>query len=295
MRILILGITGMLGSTAFRLLSRRGDVAVFGTARHGAVHRWFPDVGPGRILSGVDAKCPEQLAAVINKVEPDIVVNAIGIIKQVEAALDPLTAIPINTELPHRLASLCARAGARLIHISTDCVFSGKVGGYREDDPPDACDLYGLSKFLGEIDQPHALTLRTSIIGPELSTRHGLLEWFLAQRGRVPGYAGAVFSGLTSAELTRVIADYIAPRPELSGLYHVAAAPITKHDLLDLISAQYQHAVTIEPIAEPMINRSLNSDRFCKATGYVVPDWPSMIRQMHALDWRDRHVWPTVV
>ncbi|HEU4962037.1 MAG TPA: SDR family oxidoreductase [Sphingomonas sp.] len=286
MRILVLGITGMLGSTAFRLLSARGDAEVFGLARSESALRWFPGISADRILAGIDAASPDRLADAIAQVRPDVVINAIGIIKQIDAALDPLTTIPINAELPHRLALLCALSGARLIHVSTDCVFSGRTGGYREDDPPDATDLYGLSKYLGEVDQPHALTLRTSIIGPELATRHGLLEWFLSQRGSVRGYAGTVFSGLTSAELTRAIAEYAIPHPELHGLYHVAAAPIAKHDLVRMIRSEYRHPVAIERVAEPTIDRSLDGDRFRAATGYVAPAWPEMIRQMHFLDER---------
>jgi dTDP-4-dehydrorhamnose reductase len=286
MRILVLGVTGMLGSTAFRLLSRRGDLEVFGLARCGSARRWFPGIAADRLLTGVDAANADQLTKTMARVRPDVVLNAIGIIKQVDAALDPLTAIPINAELPHRLALLCGQAGARLIHVSTDCVFSGRTGGYREDDPPDATDLYGLSKYLGEVDCPHALTLRTSIIGPELATRYGLLEWFLSQRGSARGYVGAVFSGLTSAELTRAIADYAIPHPELHGLYHVAATPIAKHDLVALIRAEYCHPIDVEPVAEPIIDRSLDGARFRAATGYVAPDWPEMIRQMRALDER---------
>jgi dTDP-4-dehydrorhamnose reductase len=284
MRILVLGITGMLGSMAFLQLSRRADCEVFGTARHDAARRWFPDIAPDHILTEIEAAQQDGLAAAMLQVRPDVVINAIGIIKQIDAALDPLAAIPINAELPHRLASLCARSGARLIHISSDCVFSGAAGGYREDALPDADDLYGRSKHLGEVDYPHALTLRTSIIGPELVTRHGLLEWFLLQRGTVRGYAGAVFSGLSSAELTRIIAEYAIPHPELHGLYHVAAAPIAKYDLLGLIAAEYGHCAAIERVAEPIIDRSLNGERFRAATGYVAPDWPTMIREMHLLD-----------
>jgi dTDP-4-dehydrorhamnose reductase len=289
MRILILGITGMFGSTAFRLLSRRGDHEVFGLARDGGARQWFPDIAADRTLTGIDVTDRDRLTEAITGVRPDVVINAVGIIKQVDAALDPLVAIPINAELPHRLAALCAAIGARPIHVSTDCVFSGRTGNYREEDAPDATDLYGLSKYLGEVDRPHALTLRTSIIGPELATQHGLVEWFLAQRGNAKGYAGAIFSGLTSAELTRVIADVAIPRPALHGLYHVAAAPIAKHDLLHLLREEYDHPVTIERVAEPIIDRSLNGGRFHAATGYVAPYWTDMIRRMRALDERARH------
>lgn len=286
MRILILGITGMFGSTAFRILSRRGDHEVFGLARRNAARGWFPDVAVDRILTGIDVANPEQMAEAMARTRPDVVINAIGIIKQIDAALDPLIAIPINAELPHRLAALCLPTGTRLIHISTDCVFSGRTGGYREDEPPDAIDLYGLSKYLGEVDGPHAVTLRTSIIGPELESRHGLVEWFLAQRGSVRGYAGAVFSGLTSVELARVIADHVIPHSELHGLYHVAAEPIAKYELLHLLRDAYRHPIAIDRVAEPIIDRSLNGDRFRIAAGYVAPAWPDMIRDMRKLDER---------
>jgi len=284
MRILILGINGMLGSTAFRLLSQRDDVDVFGFARRETARRWFPAVAADRILTGIDVVNPDRLAAAMASVQPDVVINAVGIVKQLNAALDPLIAIPINAELPHRLAALCAHLGARLITIGTDCVFSGRTGGYREDDPCAAVDLYGRSKYLGEVDRPNAVTLRTSMIGPELASRHGLFEWFLAQRDTVRGYTRAVFSGLTTAELTRVIADHVIPNTALCGVYHVAAAAIAKYDLLRLVAAEYRHPVTIEPVAEPVIDRSLDGNRFRAATGYVAPDWPAMIRQMRALD-----------
>lgn len=288
MRILVLGITGMLGSTAFRQLSRRGDRAVFGIARYEEARAYFPDIAADRIVAGIDVVNWDELAQATARIRPDVVINAIGVIKQIDAALDPLTAMPINADLPHRLATLSADLGALLIHISTDCVFSGRAGGYREVDQPDAEDLYGRSKFLGEVDHPHALTLRTSIIGPELATRHGLLEWFLSQRESVLGYAGAVFSGVTSVELTRVIADYVIPNSNLRGLFHVAAAPIAKFDLLQLIRAQYGNLIDIERVAVPIIDRSLNGDRFREATGYVAPDWADMIRQMQMLDERRR-------
>jgi len=291
MRVLILGITGMLGSTAFRILSRRGDHEVFGLARQHAARAWFPDFKADRILTGIDVTDRDRLAAAADRIRPDVVINAVGIIKQIDAALDPLIAIPVNAELPHRLAVLCERIGARLIHVSTDCVFSGDTGRYREEDRPDAADLYGLSKYLGEVDKPHALTLRTSIIGPELETSYGLVEWFLAQRASARGYARAVFSGLTSVELTRAIADYAIPRPDLHGLYHVAAEPIAKHDLLELLRDEYGHPIVIDRVAEPTIDRSLDGGRFRAATGYVAPAWPDMIRIMHAFD--ERHQGPT--
>lgn len=284
MRIAVLGISGMFGSMAFRLLTRRSEFEVFGSLRSATSAALLGYASSDRVLTGIDARDPDGLVQLLSQARPAIVINAIGIVKQLAAANDPLITIPINAELPHRLARVCALLGARLIHISTDCVFSGRTGGYLESDPPDVADVYGLSKFLGEVDYPNAVTLRTSIIGPELGSRNGLLEWFLAQRGQVPGYTGAVFSGLTSAELTSVIADYVIPRPELHGLYHVAAEPIAKYDLLRAIAAEYNHPVELERDSSVVIDRSLNGDRFRSVTGYVAPSWPEMIRRMRELD-----------
>jgi dTDP-4-dehydrorhamnose reductase len=182
--------------------------------------------------------------------------------------------------LPHRLARLCALAGARLVHISTDCVFNGRAGNYRESDISDAEDLYGKSKFIGEVAYPHAITLRTSIIGHELASAHGLVGWFLQQRGKVNGYRRAIFSGLPTVELARVIRSVILPRPDLSGLYHVASTPISKLELLQLVASAYGTSVEIEPDDRVAIDRSLNADRFREATGYVAPPWPVLVGQM---------------
>jgi dTDP-4-dehydrorhamnose reductase len=203
-------------------------------------------------------------------------------VKQLAEADDPLTALPINSMLPHRLARLCELAGARLVHISTDCVFSGAKGMYVESDFPDADDLYGRSKYLGEVDYPHAVTLRTSIIGHELDGARSLLCWFLAQGGPVRGFTKAVFSGLPTVELARVVRDFVLPHPELHGLYHVSAAPINKYDLLKLVAQAYGKDIEITPHDQLVIDRSLDSTRFKAATGYAPPSWPELVRTMHA-------------
>jgi dTDP-4-dehydrorhamnose reductase len=197
-------------------------------------------------------------------------------------ANNPLLAVPINTLLPHRLAALCSVSGARLVHISTDCVFSGSKGGYLESDFPDAYDLYGRSKLLGEVDYPNAITLRTSIIGHEISGSRSLVGWFLAQEGRVKGFTRAKFSGLPTVELARVVRDFVLPRPELHGLYHVAAEPIDKFKLLMLIAQVYGKKIEIIPDNDFAIDRSLNGERFKAATGYVAPSWQTLIERMHA-------------
>jgi dTDP-4-dehydrorhamnose reductase len=202
------------------------------------------------------------------------------LIKQHPRANDPLLALETNALLPHRLALLCEASHARLIHISTDCVFSGEKGSYTEADYSDAQDLYGRTKYLGETSAPHAVTLRTSIIGPELHTRYGLLEWFLSQKAGVKGFQKAIFSGFTTDELARIIAAYVIPNPELQGLYHVSSEPISKYELLHLFNQYYGCGLSIGPQSTFYCDRSLISERFQRATGYTPPAWPEMIASM---------------
>lgn len=281
MRVLILGASGMLGNAMMRVLSAQSDWDVHGTVRGPSAKRYFPPATAARLHQGIDIEDQDTLLSIFSTIRPRLVVNCIGQVKQVENANDPLRAIPINALLPHRLARLCQLSGARLIHISTDCVFSGARGGYRETDTPDATDLYGRAKLLGEVDYPHAITLRTSIIGHELQSAHGLVEWFLSQKDACPGYTRAIFSGLPTVTLATVIRDIVAPRPELHGVYHVSAAAISKFDLLQLIAKTYGKKINIIPDDHIRIDRSLDSSKFAGATGFVAPDWEKLITQMY--------------
>ena len=283
MRVLVLGVTGMLGGAVFRAFNGDPTHSVWGTLRSSAGLKYFSDVELSSLLPGVDVLDQDALVAVLSSVRPDVVINCVGLIKQLADAKDPLSALPINALLPHRLARLCDLLGARLIHVSTDCVFSGRKGGYLESDLSDAEDLYGKSKYIGELhDSPNAITLRTSIIGHELSSSYALVDWFLAQDGAIRGFSKAIFSGLPTVELARVMKDFVLPHPELNGLYHVAAEPIAKLDLLELIANQYGKAIEIRPDPSLVIDRSLNSERFTQATGYKAPSWPQLIELMHA-------------
>ena len=273
----------MLGNAVFRVFDEDPAYEAWGTLRSAASLRYFPQHCQAHLLSGVDVLDQDGVVAVLAQVRPHVVINCIGLIKQLADAKDPLTALPINAMLPHRLARLCELAGARLIHVSTDCVFSGRKGGYSEGDLSDAEDLYGKSKYIGELhDLPHAITLRTSIIGHELGSSFALVDWFLTQQGSVNGFARAIFSGLPTVELARVMKDFVVPHPQLNGLYHVAAEPIAKLDLLQLVAAQYGKLIEIRPDDSLVIDRSLDGSRFCEATGYVAPAWPELIRRMHA-------------
>jgi dTDP-4-dehydrorhamnose reductase len=279
--VLVLGASGMLGNAVLRYFSGSPGFVTVGTTRSaGAVGR-LPASVRDKLIVGVDVEDVDSLMGLFDRVRPDIVINCIGLVKQLASAGDPLAAIPINSVLPHRLARLSKLVGARLIHVGTDCVFAGTRGLYREEDAADATDLYGRSKLLGEVHDENAVTLRTSIIGPELSSAHGLLGWFLSQKGRVKGFTRAVFSGLPTVELARVMRDFVIPRPQLHGVFHVSSTPINKHDLLLLIAKVYSHPVPIEPDAGLVIDRSLDSARFRQETGYTPPTWEDLVRVMH--------------
>ena len=282
-KVLVLGATGMLGNAMLRVFAASPGFVAAGSARSAAGVRALPEAVRGLVRTGVDVENPDALARLLGSVRPQVVINCIGLVKQLAEADDPLAALPINAMLPHRLSALCALVDARLVHISTDCVFAGTRGGYTEADAPDAQDLYGRSKLLGEVTgDAHAITLRTSIIGHELASAHGLVGWFLAQTGPVRGYAKAVFSGFPTVELAHIVRDHVLPQPGLHGLYQVSAAPIDKLALLRLVAAQYGRSTAITADERVVIDRSLDSTRFRQVTGYTPPAWPELVRRMHA-------------
>jgi dTDP-4-dehydrorhamnose reductase len=280
MKVLILGGSGMLGHKLWQTFSARFDT--YATFRRApATYARLRIFDEARALGGVSAENFDSVVRAVAAVRPHAVVNCIGIVKQDAAAKDPLASITVNALFPHRLAQLTRAAGARLIHLSTDCVFSGRKGFYAEGDAPDAGDLYGRTKLLGEVEGENCLTVRTSMIGRELEGAHGLLEWFLSQEGgRVRGFRRAVFSGFTTRALGDVLARIVGEHTDLSGVRHVAAAPINKFDLLSLIKEVYGLAVEIEPDESFACDRSLDGSRFRAATGFDAPSWPEMIEGM---------------
>lgn len=279
MRALILGAAGMLGHKLWLTLRERGQT--FATVRRAASDYASLDLfEPRRLIDCCDAAADADLDRAFRRARPDIVYNCVGIVKQRNEARSAIQSITVNALLPHRLAARCAASGARLVQISTDCVFSGRRGMYTEDDPPDAIDLYGRSKLLGEVESG-ALTIRTSMVGRELATAHGLVEWFMAQRGgAVRGFTRAVFSGFSTLELARVLADVPERFSALGGLWHVSADPISKCDLLALLNDAFRLGTRIEPDSSFECDRSLDSSRFRRLTGYAPPSWPSMVDEM---------------
>src|SRR5688572_6299437 len=247
MRVLILGGAGMLGHRLWKHLHTKHDVWVT-LRRPFSSYSRFGLFDRERTIEGFDAANTQHLLKAVKTAAPDVVINCIGIIKQLKESHDIALSLEINALFPHRLADVTQLAGARLVHISTDCVFSGKKGNYTETDTSDAEDIYGKTKFLGEISYPNCITLRTSIIGHELETKSGLIEWFLREQGKeVKGFRRAIYSGFTTIEMVRII-ELVGIRPTgLDGLWQVSSEPINKFELLKLAQEHYKWEGTVVP------------------------------------------------
>ena len=269
----------MLGHQAIRVLAP--DFEVWGACRDS---NDLPDLGVprDRLLDGLDATSADSASALMERVKPDLVINAAGIVKQRKDAKAAIPSIVVNSLWPHLLADACARAGVRMVHVSTDCVFSGARGGYVESDVPDAFDLYGRSKLLGEVtDRENVVTLRTSIIGWQLGEPTGLVCWFAAHRSEpLQGFTKAVFSGLTTRALTEVIRDVVIADANLSGLWHVSVEPIDKYTLLTNLARRLRWDVNTMPVHEPEIDRSLDSTAFRERTMWTPPGWDVMLEAL---------------
>lgn len=281
-KVLILGITGMLGHTLFKELNKNEDFEVYGTTRSkSGLESFFTTSELERIRGNVDADNFDTVVRAIASVQPTVIINCIGIIKQLPISNDPLTAITVNAQLPHRISLVARSANARFIHISTDCVFNGKDGNYTEESPSNAEDLYGRTKFLGEVRYPHCVTIRTSIIGHELKTNFSLVDWFMAQENEVNGFTKAMYSGFPTMEIVNIISNYVIPNKELSGLYQASSDPISKYELLKIIKDVYKKDIKINPTDTFVLDRTLNSDKFKKATGYKSPSWQELVQTMY--------------
>ncbi len=273
----------MLGHELAGTLAGHHEVAV--TVRGPAVAA-RPRPGPERVFGGIDARCHDDVAALLERFRPDAVVNAIGLVQQRPEAQLALPAVEVNTVFPHRLARLCRVAAVRLVHISTACVFSGRRGRYTEDDQPDPVDVHGMSKLLGEIREAPAVTLRTSVIGLEPAGRaSGLIESFLSQRGRVPGNRRAICTALTTVELSRLVDRVLVKHENLAGLWHVATAEaVTEYDLLvrldDRLRRAGRAAAEVVAVDGPSRDHGLIADRFAEATGYTAPGWDVMLDEL---------------
>lgn len=278
-RVLILGANGMLGGSILRYFTEQKNFQTYGIVRSKEAQQL--------LLSQCDAKVIRveadngfvNIQQAIYDIKPHVVFNCIGVIKQKKAAEQYPETIAINSLLPHKIANYCSEVNAKLIHFSTDCVFDGSEGNYTEKNLPNAIDLYGKSKHLGEISYGGHLTLRTSIIGHELGTNYSLIDWFLSQHNEVQGYSSAIFSGLPTVTVARFCHKY-AMSSELKGLYHLSSKPIDKYALLQLVSHQYLHRIKIKNNASVVVNRSLNSEKLYIKTGFIAAPWPNLIKEM---------------
>jgi dTDP-4-dehydrorhamnose reductase len=281
MKVLILGATGMLGHKLVQYLSR--SFSTFGTIRRSSeTFGSHPAFKQATLIEGVDAYDMNSVKNVIDTIKPDVIINSIGIVKQLPEAFDPIKSIMINSLFPHQVAAICRERQIRFIHYSTDCVFSGKKGRYREDDFPDADDLYGRSKLLGEVVDKNCLTLRTSIVGREIASSHGLIDWLLSQEGKtVKGYQQVFFSGLTTNAHAGILEQIITSYPNLNGLFHLAAPRISKFELLNIVKNTYRSNIEIESDSQEKTDRSLDNSRFREITKIIIPSWSEMINEMY--------------
>lgn len=281
MKILVLGANGMIGSAIYKRLHDEPSLRLFGGIRNLSDKKFFSAPLQENLVDYGDLANPKSVPFLLGKINPDVIINCAGLTKHKKEADNSETVMSINANMPHQFSSACNERGIRFIHISSDCVFSGAKGMYVEDDLPDAWDLYGRSKALGEVIQGNAITLRTSTIGHELHTNYGLLEWFLAQEKECLGFSKAIFSGLPSVVFADVILDFVLPNPKLSGLYQVSADPIDKYTLITLIANIYGKKIYIKQDHEFTIDRSLNYEKFKAATGYMPAAWPDLIEIMY--------------
>ncbi len=281
MKVLVIGATGMLGYSLFTNLSEYANLDVYGTVRTLKGKEKFFESFIQQLISGVDVNDITSVEKAISEVGPDIVINCVGLIKQHDIAKQHTEAVAINALLPHELANICDKNKAKLIHFSTDCVFAGDKGLYTEECLPDARDLYGKSKCLGEVDYSGHLTLRTSIIGHELNSAVSLVDWFLSQEGKTKGFSKAVFSGLPTCYIAKLLAEFVFPNPNIRGLLHLSAEPINKFELLKLIAIKYAKSISIGESQTLVIDRSLNSNKFRVLTKFTPPSWSELIDYMH--------------
>lgn len=288
MRVLVIGATGMLGYSLFTNLMDNNHLDVYGTVRSIKGKEPFFVHCEEKLCKNVDVSDLTTVEAVLSKLKPSVVINCIGLIKQHSISKQHVDAVAINSLLPHQLASLCDNYSCKLIHFSTDCVFDGKKGLYAESDIPDARDLYGRSKCLGEVDYAPHLTLRTSIIGHELNTTVSLVDWFLSQENSTKGFSKAIFSGIPTCVIARLLVDKILPEKSLSGLYQLSVDPIDKFTLLNLIAKTYHKNIEIIESRGLVIDRSLNSEKLCNELSLETPCWESLISKMYE-DYKKRY------
>ena len=279
-KLIVLGATGLLGSTLLKYFSKQSNIKCYGIIRKNSDIDKIKNIKNVKLYK-IDYKNQNNIIKVFNKIKPNLIINCIGVVKQLTHKNQLSEIIRINSFLPHYLTELAnVKSKTRFIQFSTDCVFSGTKGKYKETDFPGAQDIYGRSKLLGELTYPNTLTLRTSIIGHELQTKYSLLSWFLDQKKPIKGYKNAIFSGLTALEIAKFLDKFIIPNKKLNGMYHLSGNTISKYELLNLVKSVYKKDIKIIIDKKVKINRSLNSNLIQKHTGYKPRNWTKLIQEM---------------
>ena len=289
MKILILGSNGLLGNTITKYFFSQNKYQTFGSVRNSSNLNFFKDKFQDKFYVVNNFFDFEEVEKLIKSITPNVIINCIGITNKFKNKTPSLVEkyIKVNSLFPHKLYEICSKYDIRFIHLSTDCVFSGKKGFYSENDLPDPIDIYGKSKLLGELNYGNSITIRKSVIGHELTKKRGLLEWFLSQKDEVQGYKNAIFSGLTTLELAKIIENYIIPKENLKGVMHISGQTISKYDLLKLISCIYSQQKEIKLDESVKIDRSLNSTNFNHLTGYKPNSWTALIKSMYEFNQLD--------
>lgn len=283
-KILILGASGLIGHKLFEKLGQRFDEV------HGVLHRdrdTFSQCGlfaGDNVIDNVDVSNFERVLSILDTINPDVVLNCVGITKRRPEVKDPLCAINVNSMFPHRLANWAGEHGKRIIHFSTDCVFDGSIGDYTEESPTTGPDAYGQTKALGEIRYDHTLTIRSSFIGRELDVFSELLEWFIGQDGKtIKGFTRAYYSGVSTIFMSQVVGDIIESHPELNGLLQLSTPqPISKFDLLCVARDAFGMNVEIVPDDDFEIKPTLNGSKLRAAMNLEIPTWPEMMQELAA-------------
>jgi dTDP-4-dehydrorhamnose reductase len=279
-KVLVLGIEGMLGHVVGGVLSE--DFNVVGTSRKSVdsdspIRQILPNL---LIHQNLDVRDESSIRKVVEVLRPEYVINCVGVIKQKLEPSSYVDCIDINSALPHRLASICGDFGSRLIHFSTDCVFSCKPGVKDLLTLPDPQDLYGRSKLLGELNHENSLTIRTSIVGRQISGSESLFEWLLSQKGKkISGYSKALYTGVTTKTLAKILKQIIAKEIDLHGVWQVASSEISKYDLLNLVNDKLNLGISIEENSDFECDRRLDGSEFTRSTSIEVPSWIEMIEE----------------
>lgn len=281
MRILIFGAGGMIGHRMFKTLKKQGH-EVFGTLKKDLKeYDQFNIFKKSEIVTHLDVLDSKYVIESLNQIQPDVVLNCVGITLRKPEITDEAYCTKVNAEFPHLLDRWCTENKKYLIHFSTDCVFSGKDGPYTEDSVKSATDIYGRTKAAGEVSSAYSLTLRGSMIGLELFGKTELLEWALSQKGQtIKGYSQAIYSGITTNLMGDLVSKIIAKPPFLTGLYQVSSDPISKYDLLVLINKVFNLNMTILKEEAHATSKVLISKKIQNQIGFICPGWNEMLDQI---------------